>query len=361
MAFYWGDASEHKQRINLSLLATSVIENDHKCFESDYTDHSSSNWPSAFINQIIKNFANIAQATIPVALKKKNEEIIEAMRIGKIDVESKQFEIYRQLMIDKYKSDLLRKANSYPRGINKVLYINKVNIEFLVDKNSDCPTSSDYNDHLGHYLKAILEEYCRLHYFERERIYFRKNYDIITDIIKLHRNIKLILDNNRIYNVKPYCLMMDPLGMYNYLVGWKLIIKDGSDIIDYRPISFRLSRIREIRDIFEEPKFFEKEKYYKNEIENELKRKGVQFLASKDELIKIFLSDKGKEIYNKQLHIRPNPIDIEKDKHTYIFNCSTYQIQAYFFKFGEDAEIIEPAFLRNIFKEMYYQAYLKYE
>ena len=45
----------------------------------------------------------------------------------------------------------------------------------------------------------------------------------------------------------------------------------------------------------------------------------------------------------------------------YVFYCTQQQAEYYFFKFGKDAEILEPATLRSRFQKLYLEAAGKYQ
>ena len=64
-------------------------------------------------------------------------------------------------------------------------------------------------------------------------------------------------------------------------------------------------------------------------IEKELRNKGVQFMRGESQEIKIRLNEDGQKLYNRILHLRPKYIRIEEEN-IYVFDCSLKQIEYYF-------------------------------
>ena len=92
------------------------------------------------------------------------------------------------------------------------------------------------------------------------------------------------------------------------------------------------------------------------------------FIADKDQIHEIIvrLTDKGKLKYINQVHMRPSQCidgkhNIGKNSDIFIFKCTVHQAKAYFFKFGSDAEILSPLFLREQFIKEYLKAAALYD
>ena len=94
-------------------------------------------------------------------------------------------------------------------------------------------------------------------------------------------------------------------------------------------------------------------------MEDTIQKRGVQFLLSEDDTISVRLTEKGVEMYHRQIHLRPSAPKIEGD--IYIFSCSLSQAEFYFFKFGAEAEMISPPELVEIFRNKYEKAYKLYQ
>ena len=99
----------------------------------------------------------------------------------------------------------------------------------------------------------------------------------------------------------------------------------------------------------------------KNEIEKEIKKKGIQFLSSESKTISVWLSDEGIKKYYSQLHLRPLGVQDEKNPHIFHFECTDSQIIYYFISFGSAAKIIAPSSLATVFGTIYKEAYYSYK
>lgn len=64
-------------------------------------------------------------------------------------------------------------------------------------------------------------------------------------------------------------------------------------------------------------------------------------------------------MYGKMLHLRPGYA--HKEGKDYVFFCTAWQAQNYFFKFGHNAKIIEPQYLAELFQRKYQSAAKQYE
>ena len=99
-----------------------------------------------------------------------------------------------------------------------------------------------------------------------------------------------------------------------------------------------------------------------SQIESEIKSKGVQFLIGDVESIKVRFTDRGIYSFNHQFHLRPAEYKkIDGEENTYVFECTRKQALNYLFKFGSDAEVLEPQSVREEFIQRYREACMRYE
>ena len=78
--------------------------------------------------------------------------------------------------------------------------------------------------------------------------------------------------------------------------------------------------------------------------------RGVQFMSSEEEEIQVRLTSGGKVKYQRQVHLRPTLVKRTGPKEDiFVFRCTAAQAEFYFFKFGADAEVIQPLRLREKF------------
>jgi len=205
----------------------------------------------------------------------------------------------------------------------------------------------------GRFIKTVIEEYAKKPYFERELIYYSKIANEIS--YNLDKTLNIVTGKDE-FTVKPYEIKQDKHSFHNYLT-----CQATTNLNDpFRAYSFRISRIKSVT-LAKRPA----PKLTKNqiaELEKEIMEKGVEYLSSGGAInVKVKFSKDGVDLFNKIMFQRPrvNSIDIKND--VYYFKCTYFQAKNFFFKFGEDAEIIEPKKLRDDFAMRYRNAAKKYE
>ena len=83
-----------------------------------------------------------------------------------------------------------------------------------------------------------------------------------------------------------------------------------------------------------------------------------QIYSTDDTPIRVQLTEKGKELFERIYLYRPVPAKIEGD--VYTFECSANQVLYYFERFGENALILSPKKLGAFMRNYYYYALKKY-
>ena len=347
MGFH-GINKENRQYVCLSQSANSILENDMLAFQ--ITNRST------IINIIIDNFHEEAESTLTLSCQRYRTKLSETFSDSNLDDTILNQMI--NLLVDKFRKKTKETNTSIEKGASKYtsfkFRINNKNRNFFID---NCEENINY-EILGEYIRALLEEYARKRYLDREKIILKDKFDTIDDEIKMKTCLKVTtLDGSQI-TVRPYKITTDPLNMYHYLIGYQestasntLISFASNTLISF---SSRVSNLHNIRNLRSHA--FISSTAVK-ELEKELHEKGAQFMSSSLSEIKIRLTKTGVQNYNRILHLRPAYTNIEQLDDTedaiYTFNCTPKQIEFYFFKFGSDAEILSPSDLRNHFIEMY--------
>lgn len=365
MGFFFDEFErDKKQHINLSESAWYIVEQDIKNF---YLDEKSQSL-SGFLNKILSNFYEYADASVNIRYREKMEELQKELsnkELKSVDLKTKN-ELIKHLG-NCYKKKLIDKALSYQRGHGEKFRINVNNVELLkYDINED----DIYDGSIGIYLKALYEEYCLLPTFQREQIFFKEIVNEIEKSISKQKKVKIEIkpkhnpkDNNiytRKFYVTPYKITQDATKSYNYLIGIAEEILNDGRIESKKISSFRISRISKIKICNSMGGYLSEDK--KNEMDNELYSKNAQFLAGELINVKIKFTIKGYEQYNRLLYLRPNSYTkVPNQDLTYIFHCTELQAINYFFKFGRDVEILEPLELREKFIKRYKSALKIYE
>lgn len=339
MAFVTKDeysGSNNKQHLNLSALAYEVILCDMFAFGEEKL--------SGFINTVFEYYHPIAEASIARTLNHLTGDLSKC--VSEISGDEKTKKRVLEKLVSQKKDSLTEKAESYESGKTFKFWLNKSNLEYLSEPSSEC-SEDKYYSRRGKYIKSVLEEYARLPYVEREKIYFSPFVEEIKSAIREERQLRIVTDKNAVYSVYPYEILSDPLSTANYLVGYCTRYDYPED--EKRPCSFKISALKSVR--------LEKSKsaFLKNSIWEQLtytiSSRGVQFMVGNEAEIHVKLTEAGVSKYRRQTHLRP-PL-IRTQDNIYIFQCTTAQAEFYFFKFGKDAEILLPVDLRERFKSMY--------
>ena len=71
--------------------------------------------------------------------------------------------------------------------------------------------------------------------------------------------------------------------------------------------------------------------------------------------LEVEFTNKGLELFDRQLYLRPAVYE-KASSNTYTFQCTELQAIHYFFKFGRDARIIKPQYLKDKFISYYQEA-----
>lgn len=355
-----------KQHLNLSESAWHIVEQDIKNFYLSEKEESK----SGFFNTIFKNFYETSQASINLRCENKREElnrVFGGKDFNGFDDEVK--ETFIEKYLESYKKELKKKAWSYPKGHGEKFRINVENVQLLRDEIDEEEYYPDSN--IGLYLKAVFEEYCEKHNYEREQIFFKETMDEINMALNESKKLKLTIrekydpETNSFYTKKyriaPYKIVQDDARHYNYLIGLAEEIKEDGTYAEARVASFRISRIPigQIRKMNSMSGFISKTK--KDEIEEALLRKKAEFMVGDLIEVKVRFTQQGKESFKRVLHLRPQFYEISKeDAFVYTFQCTEYQATNYFLRLGADVEILEPAFLRKNFEGKYAAGLEKY-
>ena len=338
MAFLMSDenSSNNKQHLNLSTLAYDVVLSDMFSFGEEKL--------SGFINTIFEYYSPIAEASIAQTLNRLSGTLSKSMSEVPGDERTKK-RVLERLILQKKKS-LIEKTLSYESGRSFKFWLNKKNLEYLSEPNSECSENLYYAKR-GRYIKSVIEEYARLPYVAREKIYFSPFVAEIQRAIHEERQLRLVTDKNVIYSVYPYEVLSDPLSTANYLVGYCTRYEYPED--EKRPCSFKISALKSVRLEKSKSAFLKNSTW--EQLAQTISSRGVQFMVGNEAEIHVKLTEAGVNKYRRQTHLRP-PLVREQDG-TYIFQCTTAQAEFYFFKFGRDAEVLLPAELRARFKSMY--------
>ena len=337
------DYYEARQYISLSSLAYDVIEADKNEFMAKPSRQG-------FINLIIETFAEDAQASIDVAVGREEERLNRELSAIP-DSKTKAFIL--STLVEAYRKELIKHITEYPKEQQFRFQLSERNFETRMQWTD---VNGYYGGHPSRYYSALLEEYARKSYYERESIALRKTLNQIQLYIDTSKLLVLTLRGAEAirYEVRPYAIIPDSLQNFHYLVGYSK--KSNSDDPE-KFVSFRISRILSLEPRYSRSGRITAEQ--RNAIIEKLHTVGVQFLLQNPEFIRVRLTEKGTKKYESQIHLRPPASIIQPcDDGTWIytFDCTQLQAEYYFFKFGEDAEVLAPESLRSRFLNGYLRA-----
>lgn len=339
------DYYESRQHLNLSQFAFDTIESDKYIFQDKPSLARILNW-------IFSMYRDYADASIENACFRYREQIETFV---KSVPQSTDKENTITALIDSYKMELIKTANSYPREHQFKFQLDRQNYKYIMDWRDP---EGAYDGVPGRFIKAVLEEYARKPLVERESILFKDLIELVEACVESHLSLTLTLSSGTRYEVRPYGVLTDKGNNYHYLVGYSRRVGEKAED---KQSSFRISNIREYKLYFgRSGKLTEKEK---RSMEHRINSVGVQFLLQEPDRIRVRLSKRGKTMYESQAHLRPEFISRELEESgdwVYEFNCTQIQAQYFFFKFGADAEILCPSELREHFANSYYEAYNLY-
>lgn len=386
---------EHRQHINLSTHANAIIAMDIAAFEHNGT-------VSGFINRVLECFCEDAEATIPNAVERYRTSLANDLKRSKYRVHHSDDEMLdefiedrteltrsEQSMLDRlaeeYRRKTIERMNSFPRGVPlKIRLRNNVFETIYVDEVVKCGPMRDREDPgadeapenmscyrcQGDYIKAVVEEYARKPFFEREKIIYKERLEDLDRWAKLPPKERCILKvsmprkgkaKRHVLDLKLYGVMTDASSNYHYIVGYT---RDHNHLEDgFKPGCFRLGRAESIKSLSRSAgsgRITEKER---KALEERIKEHGIEYLLSEKGTQKVLLSPRGLINYSKIMDMRPPYIereDLEGGGTVLTFSCTSFQLLNYFVRFGEDAVIVDPPELAAEMLERHRRAFAAY-
>lgn len=353
------------QSIPLSPSAYSVIIKDKSIFETSLSPNSSVSM-SSFLTSIFDS-AYIA------SLKYKTDDNYKYIGIPLLNAFVKwQIEEIDDGLDDKskeiIKSYLISKLSA---KYEKTKTENAVRVRLSICRDLYDTLSSDdlyyenkvYSSTLRRFLKAVYEDYALLSDCERERLIFADNIIKINEVIKqngsryysfIYAYSNMHSREKRRIRLIPYRIVSDEYKMYNYLV---CLSDERGAGKEFEADSYRISRLSGL-SIAE--KLSQKE--YSSVTEYERLKEGhvksvkhllsdPRFGSDESDISKVYLTEKGVEMFGKILYQRPILKGNEKPKPNAVneFISPPIQVKYYFNKFGKDGVILSPS---DSFEEM---------
>lgn len=337
---------EARQHLSLSDAAWAVLQDDRQDFGGGRS------W-AGILNYVFAEYRDKADASISVAVERRRAQYEEKL-VG-VAAPAVRKAVLEALLAD-YTEELIKKAAK-----NGATPPDKESFKFRLDRDNyafreqwlDSPDAQYYGGRFSRYLRAVLEEYAAKTVYQREAIYFDPQMRLIRAAAVNGELLRIRLKKGSSFEVRPYGVLGDRQETYHYLVG--LSRPDGTREPE-KEYNFRLSNIVKLEVSFRRSgRLTEKER---TDIESSIRGKGVQFLVQQRETIRIRLTEKGRQDYGRQLHLRPAAreraeVDDGLYRWEYTFYCTEFQAKAYFLKFCGNAKVMEPQSLRDTFAQEY--------
>lgn len=335
-----------RQHLSLSDDARDVLENDRQDFGSGHS------W-AGILNYVFAAYRDTADASISVAVERRRAQYEEKL-VG-VAAPAVRKAVLEALLAD-YTEELIKKAAQ-----NGATPPDKESFKFRLDRDNyafreqwlDSPDAQYYGGRFSRYLRAVLEEYAAKTVYQREEIYFSQWITLILGAMEGSSLLWVELQNGNAYEVRPYGVLSDQQRTYHYLVG--MSCRDGKR--DAEEITcFRLYKLTTLKPSQKRSGRLTKEE--RDAIEARIHAVGVPFLVQQKEKIRIRLTEKGRQEYHRQMHLRPAAVeraavDDGPYRWEYTFNCTPFQAQVYFLKFCGDAKVVAPQSLRKLFADKY--------
>ena len=341
---------EQRQHINLSQYAYDIVRNDSLNFLGTLNI-------SGFINTIVNNSKVDSFDDLSIIEEERlKDELSSYSKSGRtVKLSEPELEIIKKIAVA-HRSYLMNSSKIYSKDVVLKIRLNNKLYNELYSSDWD---GDKYGLSQGEYIKSIIEEYARKTIFDRESVFYKEVIDDINRYVSVTDTEKRILlityPNGKKFLFKPYRLSENYEANFHYLIGMSKA--EGED--EYKIVSFRLSRIKEIRP---RGKSLGSGKITKKEeklIEKRLKESGVQYMLDGPEKYVIQLTKYGMNLYNSIYNQRPVYDLKEENKdgtYTLTINATNIQITNYFFQFGKEAMIISPIKTRNSLGEKYTEA-----
>ena len=203
------------------------------------------------------------------------------------------------------------------------------------------------NESLSSFYRRMFMAYAKRPKNERERIIHKQSFDLLSNAIKKGLQVCISLDNGQVVNdASLYAIADSKDELFNYALLYANKKNHTVRIAKVKTVSL-LTTIASIPE--------SNQSMFARQVVA-----GAQYpiYSTDDEPIKVQLTAKGKQLFDKVYLYRPTPTSIDGD--IYTFDCSANQALYYFERFGSEALILSPKRLGIFMRNYYHYALKKY-
>jgi len=255
-------------------------------------------------------------------------------------------------MIDAFKANKNKLLNlifeNYKGGSGKLL---RQNYNRVVQFNLNVKNNHDYESYLinnkifneAEFFRNMIIAFTSLAPHKRELLINRDIYEKLSFAISKQLVVKIKFRGEE-REVEPYFIANSREEACNYLFCYSCMHD--------RYINYKLGNIKAIEFIDR------KQEHRKEEYIADIRSNFDSFM-SHGKYVKVRLTPAGEDQIRKASHLRPKIVKSLGDG-VYVYECSDAKAKIYFPQFTENAEILEPARLREWFKKMFDAAAANY-
>ena len=245
------------------------------------------------------------------------------------------------------------------KSVAKLLQLNGIPSEKLVVSFEQTDILEKYRyKSVTKYLGRLFEAYAALPIDKREEIIFSDYYKMIYDAIEHQKCLSVTVNEKDRLIIKPYKVLFDIYTGYNYLIGYAATARENSR---YVVSTFRIYRFNNLQQNDRKGTLSE---YEISLLNKRLEKVTPAYIYSEAKEIHVLINKRGQGKFNVLLRNRPKPQSIKEDKDgwtEYIFYCTEFQAQNYFFQFGADAIVTSPESLSRKLSKLFFDANQAYE
>lgn len=340
---------EQKIRVALSRRAYNVMQDDMSIFGIKQA--------ATFINTVVDNFKEDSIASLTSYLKNFRDELNKSMEHATLDDSAKTILVDHLCSEKEAKSrNTLSEYLKKEKASSRLYHINNRNFDYLL---YDCEEQDLYKDRPGLFIRCILEEYASLPFCEREKIYRKDIFDIVSYACTNNRLMQVKVDTRdgrKTLIVYPYKIVADDMNTQLYLACYTR--EAGQSSKEKKDASFSMARIAKPIVLKQESSLSKEEK---KKIDDDINKLSINYLLETESEIRVRLNKSGITNYHNYVISRPTKDDILSTEDVYVFHCSERQAFNYFYSFGENVEIISPQSLRTRFMESHENALKLYK